>query len=96
VGKPYTVWVEVQNLYSEPYTGGWNLFVCWGIPFAGTLPSVNIGQILNGSVTSAGPQGAPITGTIPGATMSSPGIPATGFPKATGVNVIAILCTSSR
>ena len=74
MGKPYTVWVEVQNLYPEPYTGGWNLFVCWGIPFTGTLPSVNIGQILNGSVTSAGPQGAPITGTIPAATMSSPGI----------------------
>jgi hypothetical protein len=74
VGKPYTVWVEVQNLYPEPYTGGWNLFVCWGIPFTGTLPSVNIGQILNGSVTSAGPQGAPITGTITAATMSSPGI----------------------
>jgi hypothetical protein len=74
-GKPYTVWVEVQNLYLEPYSGGWNLFVCWGIPFTGTLPSVNIGQILNGSMTSAGPQGAPIAaGTIPAATASSPGI----------------------
>jgi len=67
VGKPYTVWVEVQNLYPEPYTGGWDLFVCWGVPFTGTLPSVNIGQILNGSMTSAGPQGAPIVGTIPAA-----------------------------
>jgi len=74
-GKPYTVWVEVQNLYLEPYSGGWNLFVCWGIPFTGTLPSVNIGQILNGSMTSAGPQGAPIAaGTIPAATASWPGI----------------------
>ncbi len=73
-GKPYTVWVEVQNLYPEAYTGGWDLFVCWGVPFTGTLPSVNIGQILNGSMTSAGPQGAPITGTIPAATTTSPGI----------------------
>ena len=58
VGKPYTVWVEIQNFYMEADTGGWNLFVCWGIPFTGTLPSVNIGQILNGAMTSAGPQGA--------------------------------------
>jgi hypothetical protein len=65
VGKAYTVWVEVQNLYPEAYTGGWNLFVCWGIPFTGTLPSVTIGQILNGAMTSSGPQGAPITGAIP-------------------------------
>jgi hypothetical protein len=74
VGKPYTVWVEIQNFYPDPDTGGWNLFVCWGIPFTGTLPSVNIGQILNGAVTSAGPQGAPITVTIPGGTLTSPGI----------------------
>ena len=71
VGKPYTVWVEVQNLYPEPYTGGWDLFVCWGVPFTGTLPSVNIGQILNGSTTSAGPQGAPIAGTIPAASSTT-------------------------
>jgi hypothetical protein len=45
-----------------------------GDPFTGTLPSVNIGQILNGGVTSAGPQGAPITVTIPGGTLTSPGI----------------------
>src|SRR5271163_5039344 len=74
VGKPYTVWVEIQNFYMEADTGGWNLFVCWGIPFTGTLPSVNIGQILNGAMTSAGPQGAPITVTIPGGTLTSPGI----------------------
>lgn len=30
VGKPYTVWVEIQNFYMEADTGGWNLFVCWG------------------------------------------------------------------
>lgn len=57
VGKPYTVWVEIQNFYMEADTSGWNLFVCWGTPFTGTLPSVNIGQILNGAMTSAGPQG---------------------------------------
>jgi hypothetical protein len=74
VGKPYTVWVEIQNFYPEADTSGWNLFVCWGTPFTGTLPSVNIGQILNGGVTSAGPQGAPITVTIPGGTLTSPGI----------------------
>ena len=74
VGKPYTVWVEIQNFYMEADTGGWNLFVCWGIPFTGTLPLVNIGQILNGAMTSAGPQGAPITVTIPGGTLTSPGI----------------------
>jgi len=74
VGKSYTVWVEIQNFYMEADTSGWNLFVCWGIPFTGTLPSVNIGQILNGSTTSAGPQGAPITVTIPGGTLTSPGI----------------------
>ncbi len=64
VGKPYTVWAEVQNLYPEEYTGGWDLFVCWGTPFTGTLPSVNIGQILNGSMAAFGPQGAPIAETI--------------------------------
>jgi hypothetical protein len=74
VGKPYTVWVEIQNFYSAADTGGWNLFVCWGIPFTGTLPSVTIGQILNGTTTSAGPQGAPITVTVPGGTLTSPGI----------------------
>ena len=74
VGKPYTVWVEIQNFYSAADTGGWNLFVCWGFPFTGTLPSVNIGQILNGSMNSAGPQGAPITVTVPGGTLTSPGI----------------------
>jgi hypothetical protein len=74
VGKPYTVWVELQNFYMEADTGGWNLFVCWGIPFTGTLPSVHIGQILNGAMTSAGPQGAPITVTVPGGTLTSPGI----------------------
>lgn len=75
VGKPYTVWVEVQNFFDEPYTGGWNLFVCWGIPFTGTMPSVTIGQILNGNMSSGGfPQGAPIVGSIPKGTPTSPGI----------------------
>lgn len=74
VGKQYSVWVEIQNFYSAADTGGWNLFVCWGIPFTGMLPSVHIGQILNGAMTSAGPQGAPITVTVPGGTLTSPGI----------------------
>jgi hypothetical protein len=74
VGHHYTVWVEVQNFYPDAVTGGWDLFVCWGVPFTGTLPSVNIGQILNGSMTSAGPQGAPITVTVPGGTLTSPGV----------------------
>jgi hypothetical protein len=72
VGESYTVWVEVQNLYPEAYSGGWNLFVCWGIPFTGTLPSVNIKQVLNGTMSSAGvPQGAPIVGTIPAGTSTT-------------------------
>ena len=74
VGDPYTVWVEVQNFYPDPVTSGWNLFVCWGIPFNGTLPSVHIGEILNGDMTSAGPQGAPIAVTVPGATTTTPGV----------------------
>lgn len=73
-GHNYTVWVEVQNFFPDPVTTGWNLFVCWGIPFTGAMPSVNIGQILNGSMTSAGPQGAPITVTVPGGTATDPGI----------------------
>ena len=63
-GKNYTVSVEVQNFY--PDVGGpWVLFVCWGIPFTGTMPSVNIGQILEGSMTPYGPVGGPTTVTVP-------------------------------
>ena len=75
VGKPYTVWVEVQNPFLQEYNGGWNLFVCWGIPFTGTMATVTSEQILNGNMSSGGsPQGLPIAvGSIPAATPTSLG-----------------------
>jgi len=67
-GEKYTVWVQVQNKYPDPVDSGWNLFVCWTIPTAGDLKvsSITSGQILNGFLSSAGPQGSAIGVPIPG------------------------------
>lgn len=67
-GQDYTVWVQVENKYSAPVDGGWNLFVCWAIPTAGDIlvSSIASEQILNGVISMAGPQGLPITIPIPG------------------------------
>ena len=75
-GSEYTVWVQVENFYPEADDSGWALFVCWLIPTSAPIPiaSIPAGQILNGFISSAGPQGSPITVPIPAGTISSPAV----------------------
>jgi hypothetical protein len=54
-GITYDVNVRVYNNYSPPVTN-WNLFVCWAIPTAGSIPFPPPAQFLNGS-----PFGSPIS-----------------------------------
>jgi hypothetical protein len=54
-GKTYDVQVRVYNNYPLPVTD-WNLFVCWAIPTAGSIPIPPAAQLLNGT-----PYGSPIS-----------------------------------